>query len=245
MSASINSEPWENLEIVSPRSERHYRDLPFHGFPHALETSAEIRVIAEDYADRDIILNEDELVDAEIGMLYHDAGFYVPIHVHHYKSKEAYASSIMTADQRELGMPEKRIQRIGGGILGTQLKIPPKTRVAKVMRQADLSNVTKQPPLQVVRNAVKLFREDEILKREYNHPGEIKSDLLSFVIGSYGVMSAYNQDDVSLGIMDRIEDGRSNFAVMLERGMECFMPPQATILLRKLGLLPDATEPTT
>ncbi len=245
MSEIIKPLPWQDLEIIKPRAERHYRDLPFHGFSHAIETFNEVREIADDYASRGIPLEDDEIRDAEIGMLYHDADFYVPIHIHHFKSKEAFARSIMATEQRELGMPEKRIQRIGGGILGTQLNVTPKTRVAKVMRQADLSNVAKQPPLQVIRNSVKLFREDEVLKRRYGHHGTIKTDLLSFVIGSYGVMRAYNKDDVSLGALDRNDDGKSSFGEMLETGMECFLPVKASELLRKLGLIPAETEPIT
>lgn len=244
MLSVIETESWRDLEVITPRAAIHYRDLPFHGFPHALETSAEVRIIADDYAQHGTALAEEEIEDAQIGMLYHDAGFFVPIHLHPFQSKEAYSSCLMEADQRELGMPEKRIQRIGGGILSTQLQIPPKTRVAKVMRQADLSNVARLPALQVVRNTVRLFREDAILKREYGHHGEIKTDLLSFVIGQYGVMGTYNQDDVAIGASDYVNDGRCNFAAMLENGMECFLPDRAADILRKLGLISSESDTT-
>lgn len=246
MSAHTHPElvPWRDMEIIKQRAEQHYRNLPFHSFTHALDVFYEIETIADDHVKRGTPLEPDVIEDAQIGGLYHDAGYFVPLHVHHFKSKEAYSADLMRVDQTELGMPARRIQRIGAAILSTQMDVKPKTKTAKLLRQADLSNVAKMNPIEIVRNTVRLFREDEILKRDYDHPGEIKTDILSFVINSYSVMRRFNQYDVSLAEYDHDHSNTPSFTQRLEQGMECFKPERAEALLRRLKLLPpQSTDP--
>lgn len=234
---SRNSTPiWSDPEIIEQRAARHYEDLPFHGFSHALDVRDEAREICTWYKNIGHPVTPAEEQDVEVAALYHDAGYHVPISDHSFRSKERYSASIVKQDQAELGMPNYRIKRCAGAIIGTQLGVRPVTNVAKILRQADLSNVAKKPPLQVIRNSILLFKEDEILKRDYNHPGEIKTDLLSFISGSLNVMRTYGADDVSLGEFDRDEHGMSIFEKRLNRGMECFLPSAARSLLSQLGL---------
>lgn len=228
---------WRDPAVVEEAARPHYRDLPFHGFPHAIDTRNGVREIVQECIDAGEPIDPEEAEDAEIAAVWHDAGFYIPIHIHGYRSKEVYAAHVAATEQRALGMPEPRIQRMSTFILGTELLVPPVGRGGKAVRRADLKNVASGNPLFIVRRTVDLFNEDKILKTEYDHPGEVKTDLISFALGSYTVLNTYNRDDVLLGEFDVDENGNSIFSNRIDEGIQCFLPPQIGNLLRKLRVL--------
>lgn len=122
------------------------------------------------------------------------------------------------------------------------MNVQPIGRGGRALRQADLWVPANASALTVIKRTVDLFEEDAILKKEYNHPGEVRTDLISFAIGSFSVMSAFNKDDVSLGQFDTDDNGRSRFSNHLDKNMQCFLPPNVQKILRMLKVIPKQTE---
>ena len=113
------------LEILGTKlSKRCY----YHGVQHTLDV---LKVINQ-YIKRENVYTEDAKL-LRIGVLLHDIGFTVS-HIDHEVRSAEIAESIMS----ELGFSKKHIEIVKGLILSTRVPQKPKTKLEKIICDADL-----------------------------------------------------------------------------------------------------------
>ncbi len=180
-------------DAVEEYAERGYVDLPYHNWQHALQTQLVGRSLFETCQAHDVELNP-FVIDA--ASLLHDYNYHLPLSPGGtYRSKEIRSSRAAGKILRSFDIEPATIRQVQSAIRSTELGIPCRSIEARVLRQADLSNVTGSYGSFLL-NTYRLFREAQQLN---NKPPVLPR----FIIGSVAVLSQYAHEDVSLGPFDQ------------------------------------------
>lgn len=103
-------------------------NLTYHNAIHTKYVLEKATLIAEKEN-----ISGHELLLLKIAALYHDTGFTI-----HRKSHESLSCKIACQELKEFGMEEQDIALISGMIMATQIPQRPKTKLEKILADADL-----------------------------------------------------------------------------------------------------------
>ncbi len=247
MATPEQQEVWRDRETIEELARPHYSyesdegsiELPFHNWPHAdyvTDKSLEIADNAERHGEQ---INVAVLVAAPP---YHDADFFMKPGVDHpYSSKELQSSAVAQSDISLLGAPLEFVRHVGSAIESTQVGVKCTSQEARILRQADLSNITSWNPLVFLNGTYRLYKESKILSGQplisfSLNPDAFIKDFVKFSGISYEILTAYNEEDISLGDFDRDRLGVSLFQKRAAKNIPMLVPKRITrILQSKLG----------
>jgi len=155
----------DRIGLIREAARKHYTDLPYHNFGHAIQVIRNARVLIDRCRKYNILVDE-EIV--EVAILFHDAGYAEETD---YESKEAYAADIA---REELG--KIRFGKIGGVekcIMATHKDAVPESVEEKIVRAADLMGLAGD---------YKTFRENsEKLGKEWRQLTGTEPDINAWI----------------------------------------------------------------
>lgn len=149
----------ELLPQISAMARTHYRPenpLPYHNCDgHVNRVLQDFDRIADELALKNVVVDS---IAGSVGIIYHDAGFHVPVSEHGYPTKEAFSAHLAEIDFTSLGIFKKEIVVVKNIIGATHVSTTPKTNTEKAVRLADVGNVFGDE-LEFFRNFILLIRE--------------------------------------------------------------------------------------
>lgn len=129
------------METIEDKAEKLYTNLPYHNFDHVMETLETAMEIVWECFSLGI------RVDAQIvycAMLFHDAGFHENEEDKGFDKKESYSAHLAAKSLKEYGFNKKFIDKIRKCILGTHMDTELKTKEEKIVRSADIFNISDE-----------------------------------------------------------------------------------------------------
>jgi hypothetical protein len=236
MSADSPELIWHDRPTLETHAQPHYSDaLPFHNWAHALAVADESLSIAARAAQHGLALDTAVMIPAALN---HDAGFFLNPGVDHtFASKELYSANVVHDDLTLLRAPERAATHAAQIVASTQKGVACASPEAKAVRQADLANVSSNNPLAFLNGTYRLYAESKMLAGQRLlklsvDPEAIIKDFVKFAAISYEILSAYNQEDISLGDFDRDKNGVSIFQKQAAKNIERLVPNRLTGLLQ-------------
>ena len=141
---------------VFEAARKHYSNLPYHNYEHALNVYKESRKIISNYQGR-----VDELAVYHAA-LFHDAAYHLDHRKLRFKTKEHLSAFIAGEELAVLDYKKKHVQKVMKIILATIMTNKPKTIEEKIVRAADLAGMKGSYENFLVTNK-KLAKEHKIL----------------------------------------------------------------------------------
>lgn len=243
-------EPWRNETFVDRLASRHYRldllrpdlglgpdfELPVHNYQHAKGTGIEAVTLAKKAAEQGV-------TDIDMDVLgpmgsWHDAGYALRPGIDQtFGTRESYSADMAGRDLLSLGMPRPKVKLTREGIESTAVGVRCKSNTARCFRQADLRNL-RGKPIAFLNVTYRLFREQQILDGQpiipiTVNPSRVMKDLVQFAGISHEILTAYLEEDISLGDFDRNEKDESLFAIDAAKNVELLVPTKITDILSK------------
>lgn len=199
------------LESELARCAEHtYADLPYHNFAHALHTW-EVAENLADYCEANELSADRRIIMASA--LFHDAGFEVPLAEHGLHSKEEYSAYIAGQVLPDFSFSTEELVHVQDCIRSTERGIPCQSLEAKIIRRADLDNLTGNIP-SLLQNSWKLWVEADQLSE-----GSLPLQFNDWICGIRSNLQAYFDEDVSFGEFDKV-GGQSIFLAAALRNIE-------------------------
>lgn len=180
----------------------YYTDLPYHNFGHALYVVENGRQLVRYCEDNGLEPNEKVVFAA--GLL-HDAGFDVPVSDHGLRSKEEFSAQTAEMILGNHGYTDSEIEHVAACIRSTERGVMCESIEAKILRRADLSNLTGDLEI-LFEHSRDLWQESWVLE-----PEKTPITFDQFMKGVHQGLQPYLQEDVSFGDFDRDEQGVSSF----------------------------------
>lgn len=148
-----------NYEELEGLAEKHYKDLPYHNFLHALDVMKKCKEFIEKSKKYGIKVDEKIIL---VAALFHDAGYSCKIDG---KSKEEHSVDIAKEELFKAGFSEEFLKKVSKVILSTSPNEIPKTAEEKILRASDLSNFAG--------DFSTFLRNNKLLKKEYEELNNI------------------------------------------------------------------------
>jgi hypothetical protein len=237
MPASQQLADWRNPAVIEGLTRPGYNErLFYHTYEHALET----RDIARELGKLAVYNGKDvDFYVLEWAALGHDYGYLeyesLPSEIkQEYDSREKYAAAMVGGIMANYHAPQEKIQRVKEAIWSTQVLVLCQSEEAKIIRQADLSNVASENPAPFFLNTIKLYREWRLLQGK--NPNVVNPhEFISYALSSAKFLDQYNKEDVSLGDFDRDENGQSIFCKLAAKNIQQLFPKHIKELAHKAG----------
>lgn len=206
-----HEENLDNLEFaLSELAREFYIDLPYHNFEHATHTLDVSLALTEYCEENELSVNRKVIIASA---LLHDANFHIPIEDHGFRSKEEYSAQIAAEVLPNLGYENDEIAHVQSSIRSTERNIECESLEAKIIRRADLDNLTGSLP-ELMQNSWKLWLEAWQLSG-----GSLSLKFDDWMCGIHTNLQAYFDEDVSFGEFDEV-NGRSAFLAAALRNIE-------------------------
>jgi predicted metal-dependent HD superfamily phosphohydrolase len=123
------------MQQIAALAKKHYRNLPYHNFAHALKVRKAALKFVRRCKKYQVPINQEVV---EIAALFHDAGYDQVKN-----NKEELACKIAEQELKKLNYSAKTIKQVKQSIMATKAGHPLKTNEQKVLRAADLSSFTE------------------------------------------------------------------------------------------------------
>lgn len=104
-------------------------NLTYHNVAHTLDVLNQAIIIA----NKEGILDEEDLLLLKVSALYHDVGF-----LHSYSGHEEVSCSIATEELKEFGFSDQMIQKVSGMIRATKVPQLPQNKLEEIICDSDL-----------------------------------------------------------------------------------------------------------
>ncbi|MBT6691598.1 HD domain-containing protein [Candidatus Parcubacteria bacterium] len=191
---------------------RHYENLPYHNFQHALNVVAECQKLVEKCKTYDVQVDEQVVI---LAALFHDAGYHQDHEEQGFESKEEYSADIAEQELNRLGLETGVINLVKECIIATHRNKPFVLVEQKVLRAADLAGLAG--------SYEDFLYNNEILKQELEevHQQEIGDEEWKDVVAS--LIKFYLSQDIKLTPEHDDEEGFSIFHRQAQENLDRFL----------------------
>ena len=191
---------------------KHYGELDYHNFEHAMEVVRKSRELVAKCKIYDIKV--DELI-VILAALFHDAGYHDNHEEQGFASKEEYSADIAERELNNLNHDQELIMLVKECIIATHRNKLFETVEQKVLRAADLSGLAG-PYEEFVAN-------NKLLKQEQEHlqDRQIDNDEWKEVVKN--LIEFYLSQDIQLTPEHNDEDGVSIFHQRAQENLNRFL----------------------
>ncbi len=164
----------ELIKISKKYCQKHYSNLEYHNFDHALD-------VFEVVCQRSKNLSEEEKLLLKLAALFHD------VVVEHKEDDEAQSAK-KAEEFLKSHLDSQQIKIIEELILSTKMPQNPKTKLQKIICDADLDNLGRDD----------FFKKGELLRQELGKKKELweKETLVFLKKHKYHTLQARNERDI-------------------------------------------------
>lgn len=200
------------MKTIEDKAEELYTDLPYHNFDHVMETLETAMEIVWECFSLGIKVNVQVIYYA---MLLHDAGYYEDHEKEDFNTKEAYSAHLAEKELKNYDFNQEFIDKVKKCILGTHMDAKLNTREEKIVRSADIYNVSDEYSVFLDKN-ITLKKEVEEMSGEELSWNDWK-DNTKEILEKYLSHDLIIDDDVEIISLD---DGRENLQKFLKEKEE-------------------------
>lgn len=129
------------METIEDKAEKLYTDLPYHNFDHVMETLETAMEIVWECFSLGIKVDVQVIYYA---MLFHDAGYHEDHKNKDFSRKEAYSAHLAEKELKGYDFDKEFIDKVKDCILGTHMDEELKTKEEKIVRSADIFNISDE-----------------------------------------------------------------------------------------------------
>jgi len=191
---------------------KHYIDLPYHNFEHALDVVERTKTLIERCQKYNIQIDQQAVI---LSALFHDAGYNQNYETAGFDSKEELSAVLAEQELNKLGFDSKLIDTVKACIIATHRNRPFETIEQKVLRAADLAGLAG-PYEEFAANSNLLKREQEYLQARQITDDEWKETVRQLI-------EFYLSQDIVLTPEHNDEDGVSIFHSRAQTNLDRFL----------------------
>lgn len=196
------------METIEDKVEQLYTDLPYHNFDHVMETLETAMEIVWECFSLGIKVDVQVIYYA---MLLHDAGFHEDHKEKGFDTKEAYSAHLAEKELKNYNFNQDFIDKVKKCILGTHMDAELKTKEEKIVRSADIYNISDDYNIFLDKN-ITLKKEVEDMSRKEIDWSDWK-DNTKKILDKYLSHDLIINDDIEIISLD---DGRENLKKFLK-----------------------------
>lgn len=189
-----------------------YKPLPYHNFEHVIQMVNNAEIIINNCRKEKIPVNKKVVYYA---CIFHDAGYSEDCFKQGFDSKEEYSAFLAQKTLRRLGEEEKFIDLVRSCILATHREGFFKSNEEKIVRAADLAEMSKEYNV-FLNNNYKLWEEVKVMTMK-------EIPWLEWKEKTVEIVNFYLSQDIKLTSAHDNEQGESVFHKILKSNLDRFL----------------------
>lgn len=203
------------MKTIEDKAEKLYTDLPYHNFDHVMETLETAMEIVWECFSLGIKIDVQVIYYA---MLFHDAGYNEDHKNKGFDKKEAYSAHLAEKDLKKYDFNEEFINKVKSCILGTHMDAVLKTKEEKIVRSADIFNISDEYNIFLDKNITLKKEQEDISGEEMSW--EDWKDQTKEILDKYLSHELVIADDIEIISLDDAKENLDEFLKESEDKLE-------------------------